>query len=395
MLRANRVERAVACTLVLLGTSCGGRSALGDGFSSSLTEGGPGAPDGQSDAHGEAPCIGCADSSTAADAGDVASPDAGPADSGCDSCSPPAASIAVLFGGLDSSSTTRGDTWEWDGRAWAERAADAGPPARRSHAMAALGGKVVLFGGLNDTAFFGDTWEWDGVAWTDKTPRAGPSPSARDLHAMATLSGKVVLYGGHLLVAPDGGSVATGGSERAFLDTWEWDGTSWTERQGQASSAPTPSVRTDLAMAPLASVAVLFGGFPLAAGAAYGDTWTWSDAAGWASPSLPVSPPARYGQGMSTLGGKVVLFGGFNGYTTYLGDTWTWNGAAWSKAATTGPGARVSGSMATRVGSVVLFGGFDGAKALSDTWEWDGVAWAPRTGAQGPSARQLAAMAAR
>jgi hypothetical protein len=36
--------------------------------------------------------------------------------------------------------------------------------------MAALGDKVVLFGGAG-TAFLNDKWEWDGATWTERHPR--------------------------------------------------------------------------------------------------------------------------------------------------------------------------------------------------------------------------------
>jgi hypothetical protein len=44
--------------------------------------------------------------------------------------------------------------------------------------------RVVLFGGnISGVGFLGDTWEWDGTNWTQLTPSA--SPSARLAHAMA------------------------------------------------------------------------------------------------------------------------------------------------------------------------------------------------------------------
>ena len=59
--------------------------------------------------------------------------------------------------------------------------------------MAALGNKVVLFGGLTSEEF-GDMWEWDGATWTNKTPV--PKPSTRSNAAMAVYGNKLVLFGG-------------------------------------------------------------------------------------------------------------------------------------------------------------------------------------------------------
>ena len=55
---------------------------------------------------------------------------------------------------------------------------------RQMPAMATLGSKVVLFGGLGNGTH-ADTWEWDGSSWTRKTPAA--SPPRRSGAMMATL----------------------------------------------------------------------------------------------------------------------------------------------------------------------------------------------------------------
>ena len=85
---------------------------------------------------------------------------------------------------------------------------------RQGASFAALGNKVVLFGGLTSEEF-GDMWEWDGAAWTRKTP--SPMPSTRSNAAMAAYGNKLVLFGGNAGIT-------------TFDDTWEWDGTTWTQR---------------------------------------------------------------------------------------------------------------------------------------------------------------------
>ena len=59
-------------------------------------------------------------------------------------------------------SSSRGDTWEWDGTAWTQRSPASAPSPQQGHAMAydAARGRVVLFGG-HDSFRRGDTWEWD------------------------------------------------------------------------------------------------------------------------------------------------------------------------------------------------------------------------------------------
>jgi hypothetical protein len=128
----------------------------------------------------------------------------------------------ILFGGQAAQGAV-GDTWEWRAGAWAPKTRN-GPSPRLCTAMATLNGKVVLFGGWDLTTFFDDTWEWDGTRWT-KLNVVGPP--ARAAHVMATLNGKVVLFGG-----------AQVGPQR-LGDTWEWDGFSWTQK---SSAAPPRAV---------------------------------------------------------------------------------------------------------------------------------------------------------
>ena len=181
----------------------------------------------------------------------------------------------VLFGGHRTENGERirlGDTWEWDGQLWEQRASD-GPPPRNGSAMAydSARKRIVLFGGSGAS---GETWEWDGEAWerimsaetegrfnsalaydTERqalirfggwtgeervggtwrydgvrwTKIAHDGPSPRNHTSMTYDRGRevIVLFGGH-----DG--------ERIFGDTWEWDGSTWSRRTGQA-----PRLRID------------------------------------------------------------------------------------------------------------------------------------------------------
>jgi hypothetical protein len=176
----------------------------------------------------------------------------------------------------------RGHDHEWDGTDWLLRSTagvDPGPSPRAAHAMAydSFRGVTVLFGGDTGTNS-GQTWEWNGTAGRIRadvgaTPRsyhdgfrrrAGPhrscsaarrattaasrgrgmerpgplrsagdagTPSPREAHAMSYDSGRgvVVLFGGL-----DG----TGTSGQ----TWEWNGTGWSQRAtGGASRRPARS----------------------------------------------------------------------------------------------------------------------------------------------------------
>jgi hypothetical protein len=126
----------------------------------------------------------------------------------------------VLFGGSDINSKTLADTWEWDGKNWTQiKPTTTSPLARSSHAMAydSARQRTVLFGGSDSNAkTLADTWEWDGKSWAQIKPTT--SPAARVWHAMAYDSARkrTVLFAGW-----------TGSSP--LTDTWEWDGKNWTQ----------------------------------------------------------------------------------------------------------------------------------------------------------------------
>jgi hypothetical protein len=225
-----------------------------------------------------------------------------------------------------------------------------------------------------------ETWEFDGTTWTERTPAT--IPSARQLHSMAAAAGKIVMFGGFV-----SGSGATN-------ETWLWDGNDWS--QPTLSSAPSP--RRSAAFASVGTGAVLFGGMARVSSSNvyYGDTWVW-DGNSWSSPTTTTAPSAREYAAMTSLGSGALLFGGdASGY--YVGDSWLWNGSTWSQVTTTSaPAARTGHAMATLGTKVTLFGGSTNSGEEGDTWTFDGSAWslalpqqAPAVGAQGHAMAALA-----
>lgn len=136
----------------------------------------------------------------------------------------------VLFGGI-SGNLRLDDTWEWDGTKWLNVSLDVPltqrPPARERHALAYDAGRnvVVLFGGRGNGGPLSDTWEWDGTTWTEKTPLDTPLPRSGHALAYDPIRGRVVLFGGQ------------DGSGQALGDTWEWDGENWIEGEGTSPPA--------------------------------------------------------------------------------------------------------------------------------------------------------------
>jgi len=286
----------------------------------------------------------------------------------------------VLFGGSLASGGTMSDTWEWDGVTWLQRAPAQSPSGRSGHALAydVARGRTVLFSGNPTTGILSDTWEWDGTNWLQRTP--AQSPPARLRHALAYdfQRGRTVLFGG-----------ASGMGGPDLSDTWEWDGTNWT----QLAPATAPPARENHALAyDLArGRTVLFGGPSLS------DTWEW-DGTNWSDRSPPVasSPAFRSNPALAydSLRARTVLFGGYRG--TALTDTWEWDGASWflQTPATIPPVRRYSAlAFDARRGRAVLFGGLVAPAALADTWEWNGIDWALRAPANSPPPRYWHALA--
>ena len=274
---------------------------------------------------------------------------------------------------------------ESNGPSWVQRFPANHPSAITSYDMAYDSGRgvTVLFGGYNGSVNLDDTWEWDGTNWLRRTPLH--HPSARTAPAMAYDSARsvVVLFGGYI-----GGNPPTYSSE-----TWEWDGTDWTER----NPANYPSARvSSLVYDSARHVSVLFGGsdgnLPL------NDTWEW-DGTDWAKRSPVDQPPVRISPGMAydSARGVTVLFGGYTGSGfDRLDDTWEWDGTNWIKRTpATYPSARSSHAIAydSEREVTVLFGGSVGSNGLDDTWEWDGTNWIERTPVEYPTARYSHAMA--
>jgi N-acetylneuraminic acid mutarotase len=295
----------------------------------------------------------------------------------------------VLFGGDGPTFFT--DTWEWDGTRWLERNV-AGPPPRYDHAMAGLGGKVILFGGQGESGTLGDTWQWDGTSWTQLNV---PGPTPRFGHQMTTLGNKIVLFGG---------TTATTGD---VCDTWEFDGTSWT---ATGASLTTGLHCVGHSIAALNGLVYLFGGI-----GAESDTWAY-DGTSWKQVAS-TGPVGRAWAAMATTQWccteqppppSVILFGGQVNANDILSDTWQWDGTKWTQLVASGlanqPPPRWDPGIAMfqgppGQGGLVLFGGAQAVPPggwLGDTWvlQTPGGLWT-QANVPSPPARQVYTMAGR
>jgi len=280
--------------------------------------------------------------------------------------------VVVLHGGVADPTHRFGDTWEWNGSAWTLRSTT-GLGQRVVQGMAFDSDRcvTVVFGGVDGSGtYMNDTWEWDGTTWTQKgigcTP---PQPGTRDSAGMTydTAQHVVVLFGGY---APG-----------LLNDTWEWDGTCWT--QVTTNTPPSPRAGHAMGYDPARQRTVVFGGNlePWICGTNSDETWeldlstnpaTWTQIATTPHPS-PRAENAHLVY--DPLGSRMLLFGGTDFCTTALNDTWQYIAGTWTQISTpTAPQGRHGHDMVydTMRQEAVLFGGdlgpINNYDVRGDTW---------------------------
>ncbi|MCB9430942.1 MAG: fibronectin type III domain-containing protein [Ardenticatenaceae bacterium] len=218
----------------------------------------------------------------------------------------------VLFGGHVWAGAHLNDTWEFDGSSWSQINTNNTPLGRSNQAMTydPVRGKVIMFGGWRGTQtgndILSDTWEYDGTDWTQVSPAHSPTANAGPWMSYVPDWSKTIL------------SVRNGTQQ--YNQTWAYDGVDWTE-----IGTPTIPRRYNYQMAynPLQQRLVLFGGYDiLYHSGAYADTWEF-DGQQWVEATPTTSPPATWASEAvyyAPLNG-VVIFGGNSPNQNDLVDT--------------------------------------------------------------------------
>ena len=258
------------------------------------------------------------------------------------------------------------DLWAFDGTRWTSLGTSGERMSGSRLAFDTRRNRMISFGGFFGTSSMGVLRVLDSLSWRTIGDHTA-MPAAEPGFVYDSRRDRFVAFGG------------SAGRGQAHADTWEYDGTTWTK-----AAVPGPPARQAAAMAydEKRGKTVLFGGLGLGPAGQrpppLGDTWEY-DGTRWTQ--IPVSGPSgRHGAGITydTKRGLVILFGGVDS-AGFKADTWSWNGTEWRKLADGGPEPRGMGYIAydKRRDRVVLFGGRKGWPNgdLDDTWDWDGTVW--------------------
>jgi hypothetical protein len=163
------------------------------------------------------------------------------------------------------------------------------------------------------------------IDWTQQSPVNSPPPRAYGRLAFDVARGVGLLFGG---------------DDLGLDDTWEWNGTDWT-RMHPANTPPgwSTATRTPQPMVYDAIRHVIMFVGPQQHTSLSADdtmeTWTW-DGITWTRHATTTTPPPRDGAGLAfdAARGMIVMAGGWsviqNGDMT---STWGWDGANWRQLA--------------------------------------------------------------
>jgi N-acetylneuraminic acid mutarotase len=144
----------------------------------------------------------------------------------------PVSTHTILFGGttaVDAGtklSYELDDTWDWNGAHWTQLFPATTPPARYAHVMVwdSKRNRIVMFGGRsgNNKQDLNDTWIYQNGDWTQLQPAQAPPARVLAGGAYDPVRDRVIVFGG-LTISSDNKTLTH------YYDTWEFDGTTWTQ----------------------------------------------------------------------------------------------------------------------------------------------------------------------
>lgn len=262
----------------------------------------------------------------------------------------------VLFGGIDSYSTT----WLWNGHKWTLARPSTSPPGRFGAAAAydPRTGMVMLYGGrLSPGQVVDDTWAWGGTTWHELDGGTG-SPPVGEGSSMAWDSA-----GNQMLLLAGGG-------------TWVWS-----EIRSFWVRQPRGDLPAGMAIGGVAFDPVTHALLAISCCAPQVTTLRW-DGTGWRQVNSGANSPAIVSLAADPVTGRLLLCS--DPTLSVIGQQmWSWNGTNWIALA----GARLPALPEAEVTDVddghVLILDFvvettQGAPQPIRVWSWTGSTWQQR-----------------
>ena len=249
-------------------------------------------------------------------------------------------------------------------------------PATTPHARRQVAGvyfppdtSVVMPGGNDGGTLIGTADRYDGTDWDAAgTPWPPAFGTAFGLHGVGyhPPSGKLVALVFH----------------SGALQTWTFDGTTWTQLSPTHTPGPTFVAAQMKYMAGSVNALIACGGtYPGGCVGKSFETWSWNGT-DWTQIATTHNPGTRAAFWLSTDGtsSNLYLFGGIDdcGTLVYYADTWVFNGTDWTQLTPThSPSARRNTQYAylAAPGVHYLQGGDNGSRVFSDSWIWNGTDW--------------------
>lgn len=246
------------------------------------------------------------------------------------------------------------------------------PPRRYGGTFAGCGQYSYLFGGAVPEGFFDDLWRFDNARFTwalvDRQVSDGVWPSKRKDHSAVCWKGSMYVFGGE---------ASDGTSQVLTNDTFVLDTVTecWSLVPGGADG---PAPRYKHATCVVKNQMLVYGGGD-ANGHVFDDVWALDlETKVWSCLS-PQTGDARCNASMTTVDGRVLVFGGFRHEDKRLGDVLEFDFASRSFVMLHDgngpedrtPPARASHGAVCRDGILVVYGGNSTQKPFRDVWEFD------------------------
>ena len=267
---------------------------------------------------------------------------------------------------------------------WTQMSPANSPGALYGHTMTFDSSRnvTVLFGGYSGSAVLGQTWEYNGSDWTQITTANSPSARLNPTTVWDSARGRIVLFGGD----------TTSGSGGENNETWEYDGTDWT--QISTANSPAPRYWHSMSYDSTRNRTVMFGGFN--ASGDLGDTWEY-DGSNWTqiNPTVSPSPRAETRMAFDPARNVTVMFGGGDAVGVFS-ETFEYDGSTWTLVTTANNSDRLATAAMAYVPSqqkIVRFGGYDAQQTSYNNFrQFGGTSWAQIPTAILPSARDSHAL---